>query len=59
MMVSKRQAKTPSPTCEPFEKYEHEIEDVDELGKVPTDLDLRVYEGKELELMRRLIRKGK
>jgi hypothetical protein len=37
-----------------FDKYEHEIEDIDE-SDVPKDIDLRVYEGKELAFMRRMI----
>lgn len=37
-----------------FDKYEHEIEDLDETD-VPPDIDLRVYAGKELAFMRRAV----
>lgn len=39
-----------------FDKYEHKIEDIDETA-VPPDIDLRVYEGKELAFMRRAVSK--
>ncbi len=37
-----------------FDKYEHEIEDIDE-SDVPPGVDLRVYAGKELAFMRRVV----